>query len=112
MNPLNGHKKIVAIAAGLAAICSVLSFVGGTYAGWTQRVEASVVTQRMVNAHDETLKAIVPKVETCHDVNEHQQWDIDQTKRDLSSLAESVKKTNELVQTYLQSQMRRGEIPR
>lgn len=112
MNALNGHKKVLAVAAGLAAICSVLSFVGGTYNGWTQRVEASVVTQRMVNAHDESLKTLVPKVDACHGVNEVQQVLIEQDSRDISALAAKVERLVDKIDLLVQSQMREGRVPR
>jgi hypothetical protein len=110
--PLNGKTKVVTGAAAIAALCSVLSYAGGAYAGWTKKVEASVVMQRMVNAHDEALKDIVPKVDACHELNERQQWDLDQNRRDIAALADTVKETNKLVQLYLQSRMKAGEIPR
>lgn len=112
MNFINGHKKVLAGAAGLAALCSILSFIGGTYNGWTQRVEASVVVQRMVNEHDETLKSVVPKVETCHGVNEVQQVLIEQDGRDIASLASKVERLVDKMDLLIQSQMREGRIPR
>jgi hypothetical protein len=66
----------------------------------------------MVNEHDEVLKAIVPKVEACHDVNERQTWDIDRNARDINALTAQVKQTNEMVQDYLQGLMKKGYIAR
>ena len=109
---VNGHKRFLAGAAGIAAVCSVLSFVGGTYAGWTQRVEASVTDRRMLNAHDETLKAIVPKVETCHETNNRQGWDIDRNTKDIAAMSASVQRMADKIDLLVQSQMREGRIPR
>lgn len=111
-NPLNGKTKIVTGVAGVAAVCSILSYATGVYAGWTKNVAQSVTDRQMLNAHDETLKAIVPKVETCHEVNDRQNWEIDQNARDIAALAETVKQTNGMVQLYLQGLMKRGEIAR
>ena len=119
MNALNGHKKLIAGAAGIAALCSILSFLGGTYNGWTQRVEASVIVQRMVNQHDETLQKVVPKVETCHATNERQDWALNEYHehmlaqgKQIDRLVESLDRVNDTVQAYMQSQMREGKIPR
>lgn len=112
MGLINGHKKFLAAAAGIAALCSILSFMGGTYNGWTQRVEASVTVQRMVNQHDETLKLVVPKVETCHTVNEIQQVVIDQQGRDMARVTDAVQRLVDKMDLLIQSQMREGRIPR
>lgn len=119
MNLINGHKKVLAGAAGLAALCSVLSFIGGTYNGWTQRVEASVVVQRMVNAHDETLKAMVPKVETCHGVNERQDWALNEQHehrlaqdKQIDRLVDSMDRLTDKMDLVVQQGMRDGKIPR
>ena len=119
MSPLNGHKKVVAMASVAAGLCSVLAFVSGTYAGWRQKVSDSVVMQRMVNANDETLRAIVPKVEVCHEVNALQQsrlefadWRNDEQDRRIEKMAVSVERMGDLMQLYLQSGMREGKIPR
>lgn len=116
---INGHKKVVSIAAGVAALCSVCSFIGGTYNGWTQRVEASVVVQRMVNAHDETLQKVVPKVEACHDVNERQDWAINEYHEHMASqdkqidrLVDSLTRLTDKMDLVIQRDMRDGRIPR
>ena len=119
MKPLNGHKKVIALASVVAGLCSVLAFVSGTYAGWRQKLSESVTMQRMVNANDETLRAIVPKVETCHEVNALQQsrlefdnWRNDDQDKRIEAMARSVERFGDLMQVYLQSGMKRGEVPR
>lgn len=112
MNLLNGHKKVLGVAAAIAAVLSILSWFGGVYSGWTQKVEAAVVMQRMVNANDETLKVIVPKVDACHATNEIQEFRIGQNEKDIASLAKTVEQTNNIVQTYIQTLMREGKVPR
>lgn len=112
MNFINGHKKVLGVCAAIAAVLSILSWFGGLYSGWTTKVEAAVVMQRMVNAHDETLKLAVPKIETCHGVNELQEYRIGQNERDIAVLTEQVKQTHNIVQAYIQTLMREGKISR
>jgi len=119
MTPLNGHKKIVALMSVAVGLCSILAFVSGTYAGWRQKVSESVTMQRMVNANDETLRAILPKVEICHEVNALQQsrlefadWRNDDQDKRIEAMARSVERFGDLMQLYLQSGMKRGEVAR
>jgi hypothetical protein len=106
--PGNGRTKIAVLGIAAALITSGLSW----YGGWSSKVEASVTQQRMVNAHDATLQAIVPTVNECHEVNEVQKFQIAEHDRALTRLERSIEKTNDLVQQYLQTQMRRGYVPR
>lgn len=101
--------------ARLAAVGTIMGIVGAVVSGylvWQSKVEAATVQQRMVNEHDEALQKIVPKVEECHEVNEVQKWQIASHAEALTRLEKSVERTNDLVQQYLQSQMRNGAIPR
>jgi hypothetical protein len=112
MMGLNGKGKLVGTLAAIASGCLIITALWSYYLGWEAKIEAGVVEQRMVNAHDEELRAIMPKVEMCHGVNEHQQWQIDQNSRDIGSLTAQVKETHEMVQEYLQAMMKEGRIPR
>lgn len=109
--PQNGKARLALVGA-VGGIVSILTGAWGLYYGWSANVEAAVVQQRLVNAHDETLQRIIPKVEDCHEVNEIQKVQIGEHDRALTRLEKSLERTNDLVQLYLQSQMRRGEVPR
>jgi hypothetical protein len=111
-SPLNGKTKVAMIAALGGLAFAALTYAGGVYTGWRQNVDDSVTQRRMVNEHDETLKTLRPEVVECHEVNAVQQRDIDRNRQDIASLTEAVKRTNDLLQLYLQSMMKRGEIPR
>lgn len=109
--PMNGKARLAAVGA-IGGVVAILSSVGSWYFGWSSKVEAAVVQQRMVNQHDETLQEIVPKVEDCHEVNEIQKIQIGEHDRALTRLEHSLEKTSDLVQQYLQTQMRHDRIPR
>lgn len=107
----NGKARLALLGTvGGAAV--IISSAVSWYAGWQSSVEAAVIQQRLVNSHDETLKALVPRVEDCHDVNEAQKYHLAEHDRALTRLENTVERTNDLVQRYLQSQMRRGELQR
>jgi hypothetical protein len=109
---INGNGKLISALAAIASGCLIVTALWSYYMGWEAKIEASIVEQRMVNAHDSELRDILPKVEMCHGVNEHQQWQIDQNARDIGSLTAQVKETHEMVQEYLQAMMKEGRIPR
>jgi hypothetical protein len=105
--------------AVLGGIVATLTGLGGLYAGWYANVDQSVVQRQMVNAHDETLKLIVPKVDACHENNERQDVALNfagetnaRQDRAIERLADEGTRTNEMLQLYLQAMMKRGEIPR
>lgn len=112
MGALNGHKKVIAVMAVIGGVFSIATSTLAFYSGWTRNVEARVIDRQMVNAHDLTLKALVPKVDTCHEVNAVQQSRLDGVEREVAKMANTVDQFGGLMQLYLQSQMREGKIPR
>lgn len=112
MSLLNGHKKVLGLVSAIGSAVGI--FVGSStfYLMWTRKVEAGVVQQRMVNEHDETLKAIVPKVETCHEVNRIQDVRLDRTEADSARLNAKIERLVDKIDLLVQSQMRDGKIPR
>lgn len=105
-------KTGLAIVGAIGVIVAILSGIGSWYFGWSSKVEAAVVQQRMVNAHDEALQEIVPMVNQGHEKNALQDAKLDEHERALRRIESSLEKQSDLIQMYLQSQMRRGEIPR
>lgn len=109
--PTNGKARLALVGA-VGGIVAILSSLGSWYFGWNSKVEAAVIQQRMVNEHDETLQRILPTVNECHEVNEIQKYQLVEHDKALTRIEHSLERTSDLVQRYLQSQMREGRIPR
>lgn len=108
----NGKRLFTWLSAA-GAIFYIISMVGSWYAGWSQKVEASMTERKMVADHDQMLRELAPKIESIRDSDEHQQWDIDQTKNNQAEiqkqvllLTDQVGRTNDLLREWLKAKMR------
>lgn len=118
MRPTNGARKVATWIAGVIGAILVTNIA--TYiATHDSRVEAAVVEQRMVNEHDETLKKLVPKVDNDAMAIAVQQRDLaleaqdhERIWRAIEQQKMTVQSDHEMLQLYLQSRMKAGEIPR
>ena len=108
----NGKRKLAIWLGIIASACVCVSSAASYYAGWEKKIDQSVTTQRMVNQHDEALQLALPKIEACHDVNELQEWKINSLLESQKRTDAQVSKMADLIQIYLQSAMRRGEVAR